>query len=126
MRKKLTKLRNRRRSTSTRGLKKRGVSAPAHELRHSGSRVRELPFCRDSRHSKVISRLYLSVKRAGLLRILTSRRDTTDMVGDVGVLDRWSYWEGCMEGSVGTRTVGLVTKVEQRMGMRWKEEGPGG
>ena len=38
-----------------------------------------LPFSSCSRHSKVISNSYLSVNLAGLLRILTPRRETTDM-----------------------------------------------
>lgn len=39
-----------------------------------------LPFVRLSRHSNVISNWYLSVALAGLLRTLTPRSDTTDMM----------------------------------------------
>ena len=43
----------------------------------------EIPFCNDSRHSKVISNSYGSPNLAGLLRTLTPKRDTTDILGKV-------------------------------------------
>ena len=43
-------------------------------------RKRSIPFCSDSRHSNVISNSYGSPNLAGLLRTLTPKRDTTDIL----------------------------------------------
>lgn len=54
----------------------------------------------------MISNSYLSVNLAGLLRILTPRRDTTDMLA-IGCRDRryWEWWCscGCVVSWVGIR-----------------------
>ena len=54
---------------------------------------RTIPFSSCSRHSKVISNSYLSVNLAGLLRILTPRRETTDMATGCGRMDDEGVWE---------------------------------
>lgn len=76
-----------------------------------------LPFWSCSRHSKVISKVYLSVNLAGLFRTLTPRRETTDMLAVVG----GQLWElGIESRSKGTGEAlrGEMIVEERRFGRK--------
>ena len=72
-----TRLRSQRKSTSIRDLSGTFRTCEVCFWRCS------LPFCSDSRHSKVISNSYGSPNLAGLFRTLTPRRETTDIFGEI-------------------------------------------